>query len=268
MILALTAAVALAECDARTLAQAVGHAETAFTEMDGDRFGDAVRDARSTLECIADVLSPIEVAGYHRVNALAAFLRQDHTRATLEFRAVRGTQPGYVLPTEIAPEGHPLRTDYDASGQFAEGERFPLPDPTTGWLLVDGQRGTNAPGGRPFVLQWVNQDGVVALTAWVDVGSALPAYPKVPVAPPTPVPGPGPSTGRTVGAATWVGVGALVVGGGLYGAAFATRGRYFDAVDAGDRDAIASGHTTTNVLAGAGVTLLTGGALLTVVGAF
>jgi hypothetical protein len=261
--LALTAS-ALAGCDARTLGDAVTRAESAFVEMDEGAFVTASSDARVTVDCLADVLTPVQVAGFHRVNALQAFLRGDHGRATLDFRAVLGTQPGYQLPQEIAPAGHPLRRDFEASAQYAEGEPFALPTPSSGWLLVDGQRSTRAPGGRPFLLQWVNEDGLVSLSAWVDVGAIVPKYPTAAASVDS-------TTTRDKGggkAVTWIGVGTLVVGGGLYGGAFVARNSYEEAVLAGDEARINRTHSTTNLLAGTGAALLAGGAVLTIVGAF
>jgi hypothetical protein len=263
----LAASVARADCDGRTLTDAVTRAESAFVDMDETTFRTASSDAQVTLDCLSEVLTPVQVAAYHRVRALGAFLGGDHARATLDFRAVLGTQPGYVLPQEIAPVGHPLRADFEGSKQFADAERFGLPAPAEGWLLVDGQRSAQAPAGRPFLLQWLDDDGVVSLSAWIDVGDPVPRYPQAVAAAPAPAPVPAPVE-RRGGALTWVGVSTAVVGGGLYGAAFVTRGRYEAAVDAGDEQAIRGMHGLTNGLTGAGVALMGGGAVMTLVGAF
>lgn len=243
-------------CDSRSLADAVGAAEAAFTDMDERAFRQASDRADAAVPCQSEALSPVGVAGLHRVHALRAFLAQDHARATLEFRAVRGSQPGYGLPEAIAPAGHPLRADFDASAEYAEGAPFPLPPPADGWLQVDGRRAVEAPSGRPYVLQWFADDGAVAGSSWVDVGAPVPEYPRAAA----PV--------RRHGALLGAGVGVAALGAVSYGAAFGTRAAYLRAVDAGDADAIRARHDTTNALAGLGVGLLAGGATLVAVAVF
>lgn len=261
------AQVARAECDAASLQQAIDRAEHAFVEMDLGGFQGAAADARRNLACVQDALSPIQVAGFHRLCALEAYLNSDHAGSTLYFRAVTSTQPGYVLPLEIAPEGHPLRDDFERSKEYGPDTRFDLDPPATGWLTVDGQRATSAPGGHPFVLQWFDDAGAVALTSWVAVGAPLPNYPVKPPAP-DPVPVPIVEPKRSGVAFTVTGLTAAAVGAGLYGTAFVFRGQYLDAVAAGDEQKIIGTHTTTNVLTIVGSSLVGGGALFTLAGVF
>jgi hypothetical protein len=77
---------ARAECDATTLQQAIDSAETAFVEMDQGGFEAAATRARTTLSCVEDALSPVQVAGFHRMCALEAYLKADHAAATLYFQ--------------------------------------------------------------------------------------------------------------------------------------------------------------------------------------
>ncbi|MCB9687014.1 MAG: hypothetical protein H6735_18385 [Alphaproteobacteria bacterium] len=265
IVIWLSASLAHAGCDVATLQSSVEKAENTFVQMDEDGFAKAVVLTRNTLDCLTEPLTPVSAAGFHRVNALEAFLRGDHAKTIVHFQAVRGSQPGYELPDEIAPEGHPLRVDFDKSSQFSDAGRFPLDPPETGWLLIDGSRATEAPGGRPFIFQWVQGAGQIGKSGWVDVGAALPSYPVKVEAPPPVVEEPKKGGGKAL---TWVGLTTTAVGAGLYGVAFVTRGQYDDAVQAGDEARIRSSHTTTNVLAGSGVALLGGGATLTLIGVF
>jgi hypothetical protein len=272
MILALVAARASAGCDAATLQDALDRAEGAFVQMDEGTFDAAAADARTTLSCMQDVLTPVQCAGFHRMNALEAFLHGDHATTVLYFQAVLGTQAGYELPEDIAPEGHPLRDDFLKSKQFTDDSRFPLQPPAIGWLTIDGRRSTDAPSGRPYLFQWLDEVGVPRTTAWVKVGSPVPQYAKMtvaaPVPAPLPVPVPEPAGHGGGGALTAVGIGAAVVGAGLYGGAFVVHGSYVDAVAAGDEDKILSTHGTTNLLTVSGLALLGGGATLTLIGVF
>ncbi len=255
---------ALAECDVATLQATIERAEAAFVEMDENGFAVAAAGARNTLDCLTEPLTPVSAAGFHRMNALEAFLKGDHAKTIVQFQGVRGSQPGYELPADIAPEGHPLRVDFEKSAQFSDASRFPLDEPETGWLLIDGTRSSEAPGGRPFVFQWVQSPGAVGKSGWVDVGAALPTYPVKP----EPVVAPVEPEKKGGSALTWVGVTSTLIGAGLYGGAFVTRGAYDDAVAAGDEAKIRSSHTTTNLLAGGGAALLGGGATLTLIGVF
>jgi hypothetical protein len=268
-MIALLAVSARAGCDAATLQSAIDHAESAFVEMDASAFSTAAAEARDTLACEHDALTPVQCAGFHRMNALEAFLRADHANAVLYFQAVLGTQPGYELPVEIAPIGHPLRDDFDKSKQFAEAARFDLPAPASGWLTVDGARSTTAPSSRPFLFQWLDDSGHPQLTAWVDVGRPVPAYPRPAVAPvPNLEPPPPPPPHKVSAAWTAAGLGAAAVGAGLYGGAFVVRGDYYDAVDAGRRDDILALHQRTNAFTIAGAALLGVGGVFTIVGVF
>ena len=281
MLSFLLAARASASCDAASLQHAIEDAETAFADLEAERFDAAVGEARSTLTCVADALSPVQAAGYHRMRALQAFLQGDSAATVLYFQAVLGTQPGYELPVGIAPEGHPLRNDFQRAMEFSDTAVFDLPPPAEGWLNVDGKRADVAPAGRPFLLQWFNEAGEVELTGWVPVGSPLPGYTQrtessVVSAPPPaePLPAPSAVTGEPSAqrdhsgrAFTVAGLAAGAIGLGLYGTAFATHASYGTAVEEGDEARIRSTHTTTNVLTIAGIAGMGSGAGLVLWGA-
>jgi hypothetical protein len=223
--------------------------------MDASGFDDALRRARTSLACATTALTPVQCAGFHRVMALDAFLRSDEATAILDFAAMRATQPGYVLPDDVAPEGHPLRDTFQKSTEFSSTATFPLPPIAEGWLNVDGQRSANAPSGRPFVVQWFDDSGAPKVTGHVPVGGKIPAWPA-PVA----------AEKKGVSPLIWAGAATAVAGAGLYGAAFATHGSYADAVAGGDQAKIQSLHGTTNALTLAGIGLLAGGGAFVVAG--
>lgn len=258
--LLLVAGPARAGCDSRTLLDLVQAAEMAFARMDADTFEDHRVEVDRVLACHTGAMTPIECAAYHRMQAFAAFLAEDTPGAILGFQAALAAMPGYTLPRSIAPEGHPLRDQFEQAALFATGEVTTLPEPATGWIALDGLRTRDAPAARPFVFQRFDKVGTLIETLYVRVGAPLPQYP---VAPPPPVE---PRGGVDPWLASGVALGA--VSAGLYGAAFATRGAYDRAVEEGDRDRIVSSKRTTNALVVSSVAVLGGGATLVVVGVF
>jgi len=241
-------------CDAAALQDAIEDAESSFSSMDASGFDDALRRARTSLGCAEAALTPVQCAGFHRVMALDAFLRSDEPTAILDFAAMRATQPGYALPDDVAPEGHPLRDTFQKATEFASSGTFALPPIAEGWTNVDGQRSSAAPSGRPFVVQWFDDGGAPRVTGHVPVGGKIPTWPA-------PV-----EKKSAVSPFVWAGAATAAAGLGAYGAAFGTRGSYDDAVASGESARISSLHGTTNALTLTGIGLLAGGAALVVVG--
>ena len=271
MLVWLMATLATAACDLPTLHTDIANAEKAFADMEAVGFSGSENNATRTLECLSQPLTPIEVASYHRLEALRSFFDDDHPSTILNFQAMLATQPGYALPDTIAPEGHPLRDDFVAAQQFAVNDTFALKPPAQGWINIDGKRAEAAPSGRPFVFQLFADDGTVVRTAYVPVGSPLPTYA---VKPTTSLVDPDPNGGKTggggggKGALIGTGVGVAAVGLGLYGGAFVTRGNYDDAVTAGDEAKINSSYKTTNLLTITSLGLVGAGGVLVIAGAF
>lgn len=253
-------------CDARAVTDAVVRAESAFIDMDGDTFASAVVAIGASLACQSEPLSAIQIAGVHRVKALGAFFDGDEPSAILAFQALLATMPGYELPLDIAPVGHPLRKTFDEAKLFSAPEPFVLPEPVEGWLSIDGRRGTIAPAARPFVLQRFDASGGVLETTYITVGSPVPAYPvrKGEAAPPLPVDRePKISRGLLAGGLLLATAGAI-----SYGAAFPSRAAYDEAVRLGKEPQIRRMHAQTNILVGIGVGGLAGGAAITLVSVF
>lgn len=259
------ATLAHANCDLPSLRTAIDEAETAFAEMEADDFEEAVSYAETTMACMAEPLTPVDAAGYHRLQALSAFFSGDPSATQLHFQAVQGTQPGYELPVSIAPAEHPLRKDFEAAKQFATGDTFALDEPYDGWLLLDGRRTVDAPSGRPFIFQRLDAIGAVGQTAYLPVGSPVPGYRVKATAAPAPTAIPAASGGGK-GPLKIVGLGLGVAAAGLYGTAFASRGSYNQAVETGNQAKIDSAKGTTNALTLASIGALGAGAVFTVTG--
>ncbi|MEQ1508726.1 MAG: hypothetical protein ABMB14_41245 [Myxococcota bacterium] len=260
----LTRVASAGECDARGLMEIVGDAELAFVHMDAQTFESAAARLDRALDCQTDALTAIQIASYHKVRALAAFFDADEAATILSFQAALNTMPGYALPLEIAPDGNPLRQQFEKAKLYAPGETFDLSPPADGWLTIDGVRTTAAPASRPFVFQRFGSAGEVQDTDYVAVGSPVPSYPKVAVAVTRDVE-PDPPKKKVNGALVGSGIALGAVSAGLYGVAFATRGAYDDAVLAGDEPKIRSNYGTTNGLVlGSGASLALGTSLFLV----
>jgi len=248
-----------ADCGPDVLREAIGDAEGAFVAMEEGAFERALAEARAMLGCQEEPLTPVLCASVHRVVALEAFVAGDDDATILSLSAMLATQPGYEMSEDIAPPGSPLRSALDQARQFQTDEPFPLDPPASGWLTVDGRRAMAAPSGRPFVFQRIDDTGAAAQTAYVPLGQPLPRYETLQLTPSEPQ-ARGGGTGMVI-----AGVATTLVGAGVYGAAFATRGAYQGAVEAGDEATIRATHRTTNILTLSGLgTVGLGGAFLLV----
>jgi hypothetical protein len=268
LVLSANGRAATVPCDGKMLTTLVGDAELAFVHMDAQLFSAASAALDQSLTCQTEPLSAIQIAAYHRVRALAAFFEENEPATVLSFQACLATMPGYALPIEIAPEGHPLRKQFEQAKLFSAGDVFDLPAPADGWITIDGNRTLAAPSARPFVFQRFGSTGQVLSTAYVAVGTPVPTYPMAvddttlqnldDVAPIVTRNAPNGfliGTGIVLGAAS----------AGLYGGAFVFRQQYDEAVAAGDEPKIRSTYQTTNAMViGSGGALALGTSFLLV----
>lgn len=159
------------------LARLLSTADAAFADLDAEVFSVALASVRAGVPCVNKALTAGQVAAYHRAEAFRSFLDRDHAGAVQHFRAMLAAAPGYRLSEEIAPEGHPLRVDFEiAQGLPAESTRS-LPAPTTGSLRVDGRLTDQAPRALPYLLQQVDDSGKVMVSTLVEAGSTMELYP-------------------------------------------------------------------------------------------
>lgn len=144
----------------------VGAAIGAFAENDGPVFEAAMARVDHGVPCLAEVVLPGDVAELHRAKGLAAFYRQEPDYAIQAFQAALLLQPGYNLPTTIAPQPGPLWTLYDR----ARSRPAPPTTPMGAFgvaIYVDGARdGARAPS-LPSLLQVQGADGSVLSTQYL-----------------------------------------------------------------------------------------------------
>lgn len=263
LVLFLLTLMAEAGCDSASLAQEVERAEDAFASMDRAAFDTAVVNGRTTLDCLTDGLVPTACADWHRVLALEAFLRGDSADVVAAFHAMSSILPGYELSPVIAPPGHALGRLFEEAKLVAVDGTAELEAPAEGWIAIEGERGSTAPTGRPFVFQRFAEDGSVLQTTYVDVGDPLPVYPTVTSTSVSLAPPAAPKHNKAL---TGTGIALGVVSGALYGLSAVTRDSYDEAVEVEDEDRIRAMHTATNGLVIASVGTLAVGVTFIAVG--
>lgn len=195
-------------------------AEAAYVALDEEGFEEATTLVRDALPCLGEPLSTLEAAGVHRVEAVAAFFERRTSAAELSFVSVRAVQPGWRLPDAWAPgAGHPLRQAWTNSATLYRDDTTPFPPPRDGWVVIDGARAEGSPVARPFVAQWIDDDGVSQATALVDptrtagLGFDYPARKHAESSPPPPRRGPRDVPGKVALAA---GLATAATGAGWY----------------------------------------------------
>ncbi|MFT5587615.1 MAG: hypothetical protein ACI9VR_005228 [Cognaticolwellia sp.] len=161
-----------AETDQTVVREHLAAAEQAFAERDREAVLQHSDQARASLECLNESMTPEFAAEVHRVEGLRAFMSKDMELAQSSLVSAKLADPDYTLPLELAPEGHRLRELYGADeAPYAATEPVPAPE---GVLSFDGQVSLQRPSARPTVMQ-VQQGGEVN-TQVVVPGQALPDY--------------------------------------------------------------------------------------------
>ena len=158
--------------------------------MNIEAFEHSRAEALDILPCLEEQLPPANVASFHRMQAYAAFVSQDDTGAIASFQAALGLQPGYRLPSSIAPEGSPLQLLYDRANQATSAPTQPLQPPTDISLYIDGLLSTAIPSDRPYLLQILATDGAVSWSGYLEPGAPLPELAVADSTPEPPLPEP------------------------------------------------------------------------------
>jgi hypothetical protein len=182
--------------------QAVNAAEASFSAMDAGSFGTARDQALTLLSCLTEPLAPMDAAALHRVEGFAAFLAMDEPGALASFTPAVRLQPGYALPSTIAPEGSPLASLYRAASSASVGEPGPLFAAGV-QVRVDGLAATALHPSQAAVLQVLGADGAVSWSGYLHAAQEPPAILftalEVPAAPLAVLPLPEPVKHRKVG---------------------------------------------------------------------
>jgi len=184
LTLGLAAAMAAPPCPEATSPEdflhGVQRGEQAFAQMDLPGLHTARDEALGDLVCLGGKISPQVAAAFHRLMALEAFTAGDRALVLAEFHAARRLEPGYAIPHDVAPVGHPLVHLYEQAADAAEGALEPPIPPLNGYVMVDGIRGAPRPSGISTVLQIYEDDELVE-TLLLGAGERMPTWGPMPL---------------------------------------------------------------------------------------
>ena len=219
--------------------------EGAFAQMDLPGLTEARAAALAVAPCLRSPIPVGVAADFHRLMALSAFTRGDERQVLTEFHAARRLVPGYEVPEDVAPPGHPLMELYAASRDADEGPLEGAVPPIGGHVVVDGVRGALRPAGSSSLIQAFSSDGAWLETRFVDAGDPTPAWGPLPFEAAQ-------TRRRHILFSGLTGAGAATAAS-LYGLAWASRAQYDDPTTPDDE--LAGLEQRTNALTvGAGVT--------------
>ncbi len=214
--------------------------EQAFANMDMVGLTQARQGALDQIPCLGEPVTTEVAAAFHRMMALAAFTQGDEAGTLAEFHAARRLQPGYTIPEDVAPEGHPLVDLYVRSVDAAEGSLDPTIPPLGGWVTVDGVRGAPRPTGISTILQSFESDESIDRTTYLMAGDPTPSFGPMPI-----------DELRRQRRRYYLGgssAAALVAGGVLYGMSWSARSKFMDTDDPMADADLPTQRNTTNTL--------------------
>jgi hypothetical protein len=155
--------------------------EAAFAEMNLPGLTEARAEALAVVPCLQEPVPVGDAADFHRLMALSAFTRGDERQVLAEFHAARRLVPGYEVPEDVAPPGHPLMDLYAASRDADEGPLQSAVPAIGGHVIVDGVRGALRPAGSSSLIQAYAADGAWLESRFVDAGDDTPAWGPLPL---------------------------------------------------------------------------------------
>lgn len=214
--------------------------EASFANMDMVGLTRARQLALDHIPCLGEPVTTEVAAAFHRMMAMAAFTQGDEPGTLAEFHAARRLQPGYTIPEDVAPEGHPLVDLYERSVDSDEGSLDPTIPPLGGWVTVDGVRGAPRPTGISTILQSFEADQAIDRTLYLLPGDPTPSFGPMPID----------ELRRkrrryALGGST---AAALVASGVLYGMSWSSYGKFMDTDDPLPDSQLPTQRNTTNTL--------------------
>jgi len=143
----------IAELDRRVEA-----ALDAYAVMDTDALFAAHRQAREAVGCLDQLLEPEDIADFHGVTGLAAFLTEDDEGTEAAFAAALAADPSWRLPERVAPDGSVLVEIQAQAAERATAPPSPMVNHDAFVLMVDGEPALERPADRPWVLQVATEE--------------------------------------------------------------------------------------------------------------
>lgn len=163
------------EADLEDLQHELERALDAYAIMDTDAFFAAHRDARSAVGDLRTLLEPEDVADFHGVTGLAAFLTEDDEGTEAAFAAALAADPSWQLPARVAPADSVLVELQAQAAARSSNPRSPLVNHDDFVLMVDGEPSLERPADRPCVLQVITEDWEVLWSGALGPADELPA---------------------------------------------------------------------------------------------
>ncbi len=168
------------ECPSPTtlsvLQDAYARGEQSFANLDIEGLNQASDDAAQALPCLSESITLNDAAAYHRLMGMSAFANQERDRVKAEFHAARLLQPGYAVPEDVAPQGHPMIAAYDEAVLLDEGAHEEPVPPLGGYVTVGGVRGATRRANSPAIIQVFEGDGSITLTLHLGPGQVMPMF--------------------------------------------------------------------------------------------
>jgi hypothetical protein len=158
------------------LARHISKADVAFAKMDAEGFRAARWQADAAIPCLSSAVQVGQAAAFYRMQALGAFMDQEHAKTVGWFKSVFAVAPQYVLPETLAPTGHPLRIDFEVAQGTLRIDGDPVRRPASGLIRVDGRVASELPPDRPYLWQHADADGRALQTQVVGPGMKPPRY--------------------------------------------------------------------------------------------
>ncbi len=168
---------ASADCPSPTtlsvLQDAYARGEQSFANLDIEGLNQASDDAAQALPCLVEPITLNDAAAYHRLMGMSAFANQERDRVKAEFHAARLLQPGYAVPEEVAPQGHPMIAAYEEAVLLDEGAHEEPVPPLGGYVTVGGVRGATRRANSPAIIQVFEGDGTITQTLHLGPGEVM-----------------------------------------------------------------------------------------------
>ena len=133
-------------------------------------FSNNICQALEVLPCIGDTLSAEHVGQFYRNEALIAFISREFGNLGAYARAANASDPRSDYASDLLPKNHVMRTYITFAMEQASAPAKELPHPMKGALYIDGQERLQVPQDRPYLFQYVGDNGQVQNTALVPIG--------------------------------------------------------------------------------------------------
>ena len=158
------------------LSRHISEADMAFSTMDEQAFRTARWNAQRAIPCMGEPIQAGQAAAYYRMEALGSFVDQHHAQTVGFFKSMLRVAPHYLLPEAMAPDGHPLRVNFEVAQGSMPVEGAPVQRAGDGVIRVDGSVGIEFPKDRPYLFQHVADSGLVLASTVVGIGVEPPRY--------------------------------------------------------------------------------------------